>query len=167
MILEIKKYPDPVLKKKTAEITEISEDIKKNIADMKETLIESRGLGLAAPQVGLSKKIVIVHLVNSRSAASDSKVEFQAIINPRIIKKSREIEIEEEGCLSFPDLFIKIKRSESVEVEALNSEGEKIVLKADGLPARVLQHEIDHLNGILFIDRIPFWQKIKIKNKLK
>jgi len=164
MILEIKKYPDPVLKKKTEEMTEISEDIKKNIADMKETLIKSRGLGLAAPQVGLSKKIAIVRLVNSRS---DLEVESQASINPKIIKKSREKEVGEEGCLSFPNLFLKVKRHKSVEVEALNEAGQRVKIEAEGFSARVLQHEIDHLNNVLFIDRIGFWQRLKIEKKLK
>ena len=86
-------------------------------------------------------------------------------INPRIVKKSRRKEVMEEGCLSFPSLFLKVKRSAEIEVEGLDKKGKKV--KAEGLLARILQHEIDHLDGILFIDRISFWQKWKAKRKLK
>ena len=87
-------------------------------------------------------------------------------INPKITKKSRKTQIMEEGCLSFPGLFLKIKRPEEAEIEAENEKGEKINLKANGIFACVFQHEVDHLDGVLFIDRIGFWQKIKIRNKL-
>ena len=124
---------------------------------MVEVLKENEVVGLAALQVGELKRMIVVQTEKGP----------EVFINPQIIKKSRETIIEEEGCLSFPGLWLKIKRAKEVEVEALNEKGEKIHLKAQGLPARILQHEIDHLDGILFIDRIGFWQKLSIRRKLK
>ena len=153
---DIVKYPDPVLRKKCEEVKEITEEIKNLSWDIVETLEKNEGVGLAAPQVGELKRIIVVQTENQP----------RVLINPKIIKKSKEIEIIEEGCLSFPGLFLKIKRAKEVEFEALNENGEKICLKAEGLPARIFQHEIDHLDGILFIDRLSFWQKLKIRKKL-
>ena len=159
-ILEIKKYPDPILRKKCEEVAEITPEIKELALNMGESMIKDKGIGLSAPQVGESKRIIIVHLIEERSPEEKEKKVPQVFINPKIIKKSKETAIEEEGCLSFPDLFLKIKRAEEVEVETLNLNGEKIKIEAKGLPARILQHEIDHLDGILFIDRLNFFQKL-------
>jgi len=154
--LEIKKYPDPVLKKKAVEIAEISSDIKRLAQDLAETMVKRDGVGLAAQQVGELKRIIAVQ-------TEESPIVF---INPKIIKKSKETEVMEEGCLSFPNLYLKIKRPREVEIEALSIDGEKKQIKAEGLLVRVLQHEIDHLDGILFIDRIGFFQRLKLKKKL-
>jgi len=151
--LEIKKYPEPILRKKCQELKEITPEIKELVLNMTETMLKNQGIGLAAPQVGVLKRII---------AVKTSRV----FINPKIIRKSRKTIIDEEGCLSFPGLFLKIKRAKEVEIEALNENGEKIYFKTEGLPARIFQHEIDHLDGILFIDRISFWQKLKFKLKL-
>ena len=151
--LEIKKYPDPVLKKKAVEIAEISSDIKRLAQDLAETMVKRDGVGLAAQQVGELKRIIAVQ-------TEESPIVF---INPKIIKKSKETEVMEEGCLSFPNLYLKIKRPREVEIEALSIDGEKKQIKAEGLLARVLQHEIDHLDGKLFIDRIGFFQRLKLK----
>ncbi len=156
-LLEIKKYPDPVLRKKCQKVEEVTEEIKKLGWDMIETMTKALGIGLAVPQVGELKRIIVVSIETSP----------QVFINPKIIQKSKEIVIDEEGCLSFPELFLKIKRAKWVEIEALNENGEKIHLKTEGLSARIFQHEIDHLDGILFIDRISFWQRWKIRKKLK
>ncbi len=164
---EIIKYPNPILRKKCQEVKEVTEGIRSLGLDMIESMTENQGIGLAAPQVGELKRIIAVHLVKERSPEEKSKTLPQVFINPKIIKKSKETVIDEEGCLSFPGLFLKIKRAKEVEVEALSEKGEKIHLKAEGLPARILQHEIDHLDGILFIDRIGFWQKLSIRRKLK
>jgi peptide deformylase len=156
-ILEIKKYPAPVLMKKAEKVEEVSIEVQELIENMIETLALSRGIGLAAPQVGESKRIIIIK----------SGEEFKAYINPRIIKKSKEIESMEEGCLSFPELFIDVKRSKKIEVMALNKNGEEFKISADGLMARVFQHEVDHLDGVLFINKIGFWQKLKLSRELK
>jgi len=144
---EIKKYPDPVLRKKAEEVKEITPEIKTLIEDMKETMINGDGAGLAAPQVGILKRIIIV----------DAGKGPLAFINPEIIRKSKETQVIEEGCLSFPGLFLKIKRAREVEIEAESEKGEKIRLKANGIFPAIFQHEVDHLDGILFIDRISFW----------
>jgi len=164
---EIIKYPNLILRKKCQEVKEVTEEIRNLGLDMIESMTESQGIGLAASQVGELKRIIAVHLVKERTSEEKVEVEPRVFINPKIVKKSKEDELEEEGCLSFPGLWLKIKRAKEVEVEALNEKGEKIHLKAQGLPARILQHEIDHLDGILFIDRIGFWQKLSIRRKLK
>lgn len=154
MTLEIKKYPNSVLREKCEEIEKIDEEIKKLIEDMKETLKESNnGLGLAAPQVGVSKRVIVI-----RTSAG-----AEGFVNPKILKTSKEVETAEEGCLSFPGRFLKIKRAKEITVKALNLNGDEMEIKAKGLMARLFQHEIDHLNGILFIDRISFWQRLKSK----
>jgi len=155
-ILEIKKYPDPILRKKCQEVKVITEEIKRLSQEMIETLTKNQGVGLAVPQIGELKRMIVVQTEKGP----------QIFVNPKIIKKSRETIIDEEGCLSFPGLFLKIKRAKWVEIEALNEKGEKIHLETKGLPARIFQHEIDHLDGILFIDRLSFWQKLKFKFKL-
>lgn len=167
MILTIKKYPDPILRKKCQEVEELSEEIKKLGRDMIETMIANQGIGLAAPQVGVLKRIIVVHPIQEKTVEEKTRKSPQIFINPKIIKKSRETILEEEGCLSVPGLWLKIKRAKEVEISALNEKGEKISLKAEGLTARIFQHEIDHLDGILFIDRLGFWQKLKLKKKLK
>jgi len=156
-ILEIKKYPASVLGKKAEKVKEVSAEIRKLIDDMIETLISSQGVGLAAPQVGESKRIIIIKEGEN----------FKVFINPRIVKKSKDVEPREEGCLSFPGLFINIKRSRKVEVVALNKNGEEVNISADGFTARVLQHEVDHLDGILFINRISLWQRLRLNRELK
>lgn len=155
MIKQIKKYPEPVLRKKCEEVEKITEEIKELIGDMKRMMIENKGIGLAATQVGEEKRIIIIMTKNGP----------EAFINPKIISKSKKTEIMEEGCLSFPGLFLKIKRPSEVEIEALNEQKQKIQLKTQRFIARIFQHEIDHLDGILFIDRLPFWQKLKLKIK--
>jgi len=156
-LLEIRKYPDLILKKKCKMVKETTEEIKNLGRDMVETMIENQGIGLAASQVGELKRVIV----------TQTEKGSEIFINPKIIKKSKETEVLEEGCLSLPGLFLKIKRAKEVEVKALDSEGRGIKMKAKGLSARVIQHEIDHLDGILIIDKIGFWQRWKIKDRLK
>jgi peptide deformylase len=145
MILPIIEYPNPILKKK-AEIIEDpkSPEIKELVLDMIETM-EANGnaLGLAAPQVGKSVRLCIIILDGKK----------YILINPEIKSKSLRKEVMEEGCLSFPGEYLLIKRNKKVKVEALDRHGKKIEVKAEGMLARAFQHEIDHLNGVLFIDR--------------
>jgi peptide deformylase len=157
MSKKIIKYPDPILRKKCEEVRRVTEEIRSLGFEMIEIMTENEGIGLAAPQVGELKRIIVVQTEKGS----------EIFINPKIIKKSKETIIDEEGCLSFPGLFLKIKRAKEVEIEALNERGEKIQVRAEGLPARIFQHEIDHLDGILFIDRLSFWQRFKIKRKLR
>jgi len=162
-LLEIKFYPDPILRKKCQEVKEVTEEIKNLGWNMVETMEENEGIGLAAPQVGELKRMIVVHPIKERSLEEKTLRSPQIFINPKIVKKSKETLIDEEGCLSFPGLFLKIKRAKEVKIEALNERGEKIQVRAEGLPARIFQHEIDHLDGILFIDKLSFWQKLKLK----
>lgn len=156
-ILEIKKYSDPLLSKRSQPVEKITNDIKKLIKDMVETMMKNGGAGLAANQVGQLKRIITIQ----------TEKEPLELINPIIIRRSKEIEIAEEGCLSFPGLWLKIKRAREVGVRAQDEGGREVQISAQGLQARILQHEIDHLDGILFIDRLGFFQRLKIKKKIK
>ncbi len=156
MILKIIKYPNPILRKKSKKIEIIDRKIKKLAQDMLETLKSAQGLGLAAPQVGESISLFVLNF-------GEKSLVF---INPEIIKKSKKKEVLEEGCLSFPGLFLKIKRPKEIEIKALDLNGQEIKRKFNGLDARVIQHEIDHLNGILFIDRLSWLEKLKLKKKI-
>lgn len=147
-ILEIRKYPDEVLKKKASEITEINGETQKLIDDMILTMYESNGIGLAAPQVGVSKRLIVVD-ISPRQKNSNLLV----LINPQILSTDGEI-ISEEGCLSLPGFITRLKRNERIFVKGLDRNGKEIELEADGLLSRAIQHEIDHLDGILLIDRI-------------
>jgi len=157
VLMEIKKYPDPILEKKCEDVVDVNIEINQLIGNMIEAMQKNHGVGLAAPQIGVLKKIIVL----------DSEKGPIAFINPKIIKKSKEIETIEEGCLSFPGIFLNIKRPKEVEAETVTEDGKKIIIRLNGLLSRVFQHEVDHLEGILFIKRIPFWRKWKIKNKIK
>lgn len=140
-------YPEDVLRQKATPVEEINDTICQNAQEMLDLMYESEGVGLAAPQVGLSKRLIVVH-VNGELEEDD-----RVFVNPYIINEEGFL-ISEEGCLSFPGVTGKIPRSETVEVAGYNLKGERIQLTANGLLARVFQHEIDHLNGILFIDKM-------------
>jgi peptide deformylase len=155
--LKIRIYPEPILRKKCEEVKEIDEEIRKLIAEMTETMQKNNGAGLAAPQVGVAKRVIVV----------ETEKGPRGFVNPQILEKSLDSEIMEEGCLSFPQLFLKIRRAKKIEMKAIDVNSEKIKIEAEGILARIFQHEIDHLDGILFIDRISFLQKLKIKTKLK
>lgn len=142
--LRILTEPDPVLRKKSADVTDPSDPFVQGlILNMRETLEKNKGIGLAAVQVGVNKRVIVVKLWRAD----------YVLINPRLTFKSREKEISEEGCLSLPGLFCNVERSKKVRVKALDQNGKKIKIKAKGLLARVLQHEIDHLDGILIKDK--------------
>jgi len=117
---------------------------------------ETDGVGLAANQIGLDAQMIVV----------DTGREILKLINPRITKRKGSI-VFEEGCLSFPDILLKPKRSKKVSISCLNEQGEKLNFDAEGILAVVFQHEIDHINGILFIDRIPLWGRMRVAKKLK
>lgn len=146
MIRDILTHPNKKLRVKSQSIPVkeiVSEEMKTFLVDMEETMLEKDGIGLAAPQIGVHKRVVVVN----------TKDGVVALINPKIIKKSWRKEAEEEGCLSLPGIYGFVKRSAKITVEAYGYDGEKINFEAKGLFARVIQHEMDHLDGILFIDR--------------
>jgi len=147
--LTIRLYGDPVLRRKSREVEEVNGDIQKLIDNMAKLMYQNKGLGLAAPQVGILKRVIIADV-------GDGLV---SLVNPKILWRQGK-DTMSEGCLSIQGINLEIKRSKEVIVEGLTKEGEKVQLGAVGLLARVLQHEIDHLDGILIIDRVP---KKKIK----
>lgn len=152
MILEVKQYPNQILRKKSRPAEKIIAEDNQLIEDMFETMYANNGIGLSACQVGKLKRIAVVDVDGIR----------RVFINPKILSK-RGKEKYEEGCLSLPGVFLKIKRAQEIEAEALNERGEKFTIKANGLLARCIQHEIDHLNGILIIDRVSLFEKMKKK----
>jgi len=155
-ILEIKIYGAPILREKSKPVKKITPEILNLVQDMTETMYATSGIGLAAPQVGVSKRIII---------ADGGEEGVIALINPKIVDEEGEA-IAEEGCLSLPDIYAKVKRSSQVTVEALDLDGEQIKITKKNLIARVLQHEIDHLEGVLFIDRIGRAKRQLLLDKL-
>ena len=147
-IHEIVKYPDPVLAKPGAPVTEFDAALKRLVQEMFESMYAAQGIGLAAPQIGLSKRLTVIDVSFKKNP--DEKI---VLINPEIIEEEGK-QFEEEGCLSLPEIREKVHRAARVKVRAQNERGEWFETEGEELLARAFQHEIDHLNGILFIDRI-------------
>ncbi|MBI4688607.1 MAG: peptide deformylase [Nitrospirae bacterium] len=147
-VLEIKTFPDKILKEKTSPVTEFGSGLQSLIDDMIETMYASSGVGLAANQVGAAKRVIVID-VSSR----DENVPLLILLNPEIVLSGGEVE-DEEGCLSIPGYRTIIKRAENVTVSGLDRHGKPVEIEGSGLLSRALQHEIDHLNGLLIIDRI-------------
>ena len=157
-ILSVRKYGDPVLRGKARPVTEVTPEIRAIVADMIETMYDQVGIGLAAPQVGIPLRIMVV--------GDDSVREARPLINPVIAASGGEVTAE-EGCLSIPGIFAPVTRAEWVQLEAQDLDGQPVSLRARGLTARVFQHEIDHLDGVLFIDRLDAVARDRIKRKIK
>lgn len=154
---------DPVLREKAVPVREVTEEIRRLIEDMFDTMYAEEGVGLAAPQVGVSQRVIVVD-------PREPDVPPFALVNPEIVAFSEELERGEEGCLSIPGLREVVERSAAVRIEGLDRAGQRVTLEAEGLLARILQHEVDHLDGILFVDRVsPLkrkmllarWQKVR------
>jgi len=160
-VLEILKYPHSVLRKRSEAVSQIDEKVRKLIHDMRETMVEAGGVGLAACQVGVSRRVVVLDV-----SPMDPQYSFFALINPEIISEEGEID-HEEGCLSVPDCLEKVKRKEKVCVRGLSPEGMEVEIKGDGILAIALQHEIDHINGILILDKVSRLKREIYRNKLK
>lgn len=144
--LPIRKYPDPILRRPTDPVKQFDQQLAKLLDQMKETMYRANGIGLAAPQIGDTRRICVVDV----SEDGQQPLEF---INPRIVTRAGKID-SEEGCLSIPEYRATIKRSTQVTVEAQDRQGEQLTLEAEGLLAICLQHEIDHLEGVLFVDHL-------------
>lgn len=161
--LQLRYYGDPVLRKRAEPVQEITEAEVKLADDMLMTLYATgNGIGLAATQVGVLKRFLIVDIGDTE----EEKFEPLLLFNPEILSVEGE-SIAEEGCLSIPDVQADVKRPEKIVVKAMNLKGEEIGIETDGLIARVLQHEIDHLNGTLFIDRISGLKRQLLRSELK
>ncbi|MBI5050244.1 MAG: peptide deformylase [Nitrospirae bacterium] len=154
-ILEIKTYPDNVLKEKAFPVTEFNDDLQKLIDDMIETMYAAFGVGLAANQVGVLKRIIVIDVSGKDESVPQNNAAppLIVLINPEIIHSEGETE-REEGCLSIPGYTTVIKRAENVKVRGLDRDGMPLEIEGSGLLAKALQHEIDHINGFLVIDRI-------------
>ena len=160
-VLEILTYPHPVLKKACCEVETVDEETKEFIKDMVETMYSANGIGLAASQVGVSKKIIVLDV-----SPIDPQHNLIAVINPEIVTGEGEID-HEEGCLSVPDCFEKVRRKEKVQVRGMDPDGMKVEMNAEGILAITLQHEIDHLNGVLILDRISGLKRDLYRRQLK
>ena len=158
---EIVKYPDPVLAKRGEDVTEFGEDLKTLVEEMFESMYAAHGIGLAAPQIGLSKRLTVID-VSFKKDPADKLV----LINPEIVEREGK-QFEEEGCLSLPEIREKVNRAAKVKVRAQNVEGEWFEVEGEELLSRALQHEIDHLDGVLFIDRLSRLKRDLVHRRIK
>ena len=158
-LLPILHYPDPRLHKVAAPVTQVDDRIRKLINDMAETMYAAPGIGLAATQVDVHERVIVIDI-------SETRDQLQAFVNPEIIEASGEAE-SEEGCLSVPGVFENVRRAERVKVRALNAQGEPFTLETDGLLAVCIQHEIDHLDGKVFVEYLSRLKQQRIAAKMK
>ena len=163
-ILDILKYPDPFLKTKGRPVSKFNEDIRKLISDMIETMYFARGIGLAATQVGVDKRVTVLDVPNGENYQRGKNL--ITLINPEVVYHEGDIKYE-EGCLSIPGFTSEIKRFANLTLKAFDKDGKDFEMKAGGLHAIAIQHEIDHLNGLLFIDRLSKLKRDIIKRKIK
>ncbi len=159
-LLPIVQYPDPILAKTAEVVTEFNDELKQLAADMAETMYAAPGIGLAANQVGVLKRIIVIDITEDHS-------DLRVFVNPEVVAHSEELEEFEEGCLSLKGLYEKVKRPERVKVRAQDLDGKPFELEADGLLAVCVQHEIDHLHGVVFIDHLSRLKKDRAKVKLR
>jgi peptide deformylase len=157
-VLNVRRYGDPVLRRRANPVDAVTPDIRRLANDMIDTMYDEVGIGLAAPQVGVSMRLMVVGDEEGRGA--------QVLVNPAITAQGGTITAE-EGCLSLPGIFAQVTRSEWVTLEAHDLEGKPVAITARGLRSRVFQHEIDHLDGVLFIDRLEPVLRDRIKRRIK
>ena len=158
-LLEILEYPDARLRTKAEPVSDFNDDLQHQIDNMFETMYAAPGIGLASTQVDFHKQLIVIDI-------SEDKNEPLVLINPKIIER-RGVEEREEGCLSFPGVYAKVERADEVTIEALDRKGKPYKLDADGLLAVCIQHEIDHIEGKLFVDYLSPLKRERIKKKLK
>jgi peptide deformylase len=151
--------PDPVLRGKSKKVAKVTPSIQKLLDDLTETMRDAPGVGLAAPQIGVLQRVIVVEVLKDEENL-ELQHGFYQLVNPEIVKVSKEIEEGSEGCLSIPGYTGEVERYAAVEVKALDRNGKPIKVKAHDFLARVLQHEIDHLDGILYLDRLKSPEKL-------
>ena len=176
MILEVVKYGHPVLRQKGAKVEVFDSDVRRLIADMLETMYAAKGVGLAAQQVGQALQITVIDVAGVADRPSTIEVDGKpaeiadhmpmVLVNPEIKPSGKDV-TGPEGCLSFPEVYAEVMRPEFVEVKALNQKGQPISFRAGGLLSRAVQHEVDHLNAILFIDRMDKKTKEEIRAEIE
>lgn len=165
-ILNILTYPEKSLAEPSVQVESVDEEIIQLTKDMGETMFEAPGVGLAAPQVGVNKRIIVYDAHAADPERENAPKEHIALINPEIVDASGSIISEAEGCLSVTDYTADVKRYETVTVKALDIDGNPIEFEASGILAVIMQHEIDHLDGVLFIDRISLLKRTMYKKKI-
>jgi peptide deformylase len=158
---EVRKYPDPVLAKTGERVTEFTPELEQLVEEMFDSMYAAEGIGLAAPQIGISKQITVID-VSFKERPEDKLV----LINPEVLDREGR-QVEEEGCLSLPDIRAKVERAAWVKVRAQNVKGEFFEIEGEELLARALLHEIDHLHGVLFIDRVSRLKRDLILRRIK
>lgn len=159
-ILPVLRFPDEKLRTKATPVTDVNDDIREIISNMFDTMYDENGVGLAATQVNIHQRIVVIDV-------SENKDQPYVLINPEIIKKSADTLVNEEGCLSVPGCYAKVDRSTAVTVKALDKNGKEFTLDGEELLAICIQHELDHLNGILFVDYLSPLKRQRFKKKLE
>lgn len=157
-VLRVRRYGDPVLRRRAEPVREVTPEIRALVADMIDTMYDEVGIGLAAPQIGVSLRIIVV--------ADDAGRTVRALMNPVIVEQGGSVTAE-EGCLSIPGIFAPVTRAAWVNVEASDLDGRPVRIEARQLLARVFQHELDHLDGILFIDRLEPLARDRIKRRIR
>ncbi len=163
-VREIVLLGEPILRERADEVEVFDDDLRSLVKDMFITMAAAEGAGLAAPQVGVGRRVLVAE-VSSAEGEEPTRV---ALVNPRVVESSVEVDRSSEGCLSIPGVTEVVSRPESVTLEGLDPDGQPVRIEADGLLSRVLQHEVDHLDGILFIDRIsPLKRRMLLKKYRK
>lgn len=164
-LLPIVNLPDPILRRKAKPVTKFDKELQTLIDNMIETMRDAPGVGLAAPQINISQQLAVIEYAEGEDEEEEDEntppkpKKLYVIINPEIVKASEEKVMGIEGCLSIPGLHGEVERHESIQVKALNRHGSPVKLKVDGWMARIFQHEIDHLNGVLFTDKaVRVWK---------
>jgi peptide deformylase len=156
-VREIVRLPEPVLRRKARKVTQFDNELQVLIDDMVETMRAAPGVGLAAPQVDVSYRVIVVEFGDEEN--EEAPLKLYTVVNPEIKRLSSESVVGTEGCLSIPGIAGEVERSESITIRGLNRKGQPLTIKANGWLARIFQHEIDHLEGILFVDRADHvWQ---------
>lgn len=158
-ILNILHYPDPRLREKALPVEQVDSEIKQFVSDMFETMYDAPGIGLAATQANVQKRIIVIDI-------SEDKSQPLCFINPEILEKEGE-EIMEEGCLSVPGIYEKVKRADHIKVRALDREGKEFEMDAEGILSTCIQHEMDHLEGKLFVDYLSELKRQRIRKKIE
>jgi peptide deformylase len=156
-VLDIHVIDDPVLRRKAKKVVKVTPELRQLLDDMVETMRDAPGVGLAAPQVGVSERVIVVEYAeeeDEEEGAPPPKKKLYTLINPEIIWTSEDMVDGTEGCLSIPGWLGDVSRHEAIAIKALNRSGQKVKINAEGWLARVFQHEIDHLDGVLYIDRL-------------
>jgi len=160
-LLEIKVFGGAVLRKKAASVAAVTDEVRQLVDDMFETMYEADGIGLAAPQVGVTQRIIVID-----AGPNDPSAEAMALINPEIVWSAGEV-VGEEGCLSLPEINGDVKRAAHIRVQSLDRDGAPGEIEATGITARVIQHEMDHLDGILMIDHFSTIKRNLLRGQLR